>query len=260
MYNHARTLLMNLDGSAGYFLDLPGDELIPADYRKLVLPGALDLIRMRLFGAEPDRAFLNYRVAQLLEIIAATELQSHVLALDPRLTYGKPDIRLSDPQTYVPHISQFSGTTQLTITGTPAAPDASGQSQYAYNLTLASGSLTVERTQFPATSVTTLITLTNQLSQPIALPFSGYQVRVNSTSAARWSVRGWLRPQAALADITTSVRSIGESTLIALFGVDDVEPYRTFRNCWESHPEYAYRLGGLVLALVYRSEEVRNGE
>ena len=66
MFNHARTLLMNLSGDAGdlYISDYPGDEMIPADYRAVALPTYLQVVRSRLFGVTPDRAMLNYRVAQ----------------------------------------------------------------------------------------------------------------------------------------------------------------------------------------------------
>jgi len=260
MYNHARTLLLNLPGTGGYFPEYPGDELIPAEYRQQALPDYLNVFRMRLFGANPDRMLLNYRAAQLLELIAATELQSHVLALDPRLTYGDPDPRLADPATFVPVVTQTSGTTRLTVVGGPNAPDVTGQAAYNYQLTVADGSLQVLRQNFPLVETDTVLEMTNGLSQIVSLPFSTYQVRVNSAAPASWTISGFLRPQLPLSDITDSCKSIGEPYLIQLFGAADVEPYTTFRNCWNNHPEYAYRLGGLVLALIYRTEEIRNGQ
>ena len=38
MYNHARTLLLNITGEDLVYTDQPGDELIPASFTKLKLP------------------------------------------------------------------------------------------------------------------------------------------------------------------------------------------------------------------------------
>jgi hypothetical protein len=258
MFNHARTLLLNLPGSSGYLADCPGEELIPPEYNQLELPTYLDVFRLRLFGARPDRAMLNYRTAQLLQLIAATELQSHVLALDPRLTYDTPR-GLVDANGFRPQITRFRGTGQLSLLGNPIAPDSGGQSEYSYQVTVAGGEVTVQRLLFPATETTTPIVLTRGLSQEFELPFSGYRFRLDTDTAASWSIRGYFRPQASLGSIAEGLRSIGEPNLLQLFGVEDAEPYLTFRNCWTRHPEFAYRLGGLTLALIYRTEEVRNG-
>ncbi len=262
MFNHARTLLLNLSGVTGYLPDNPGEELIPVDYRPVVLPTYLEVVRLRLFGATPDRAMLNYRSAQLLRLIAATELQTHVQALDPRITYETTTRQLTQPDTFTPQIHQYAGPTsaQLRLLGEPIKPDVSGKSAYSYQITAASATLQIRRVVFPLQDISYPITLTQGVSLPVALPFSGYKVRVNTTGPAAWTVRGFLRPQLSLAEIEQGLRSIGEPYLIQLFGASSVEPYQTFRNCWEQHPEFAYRLGGLVLAAIYRTEELRNGK
>lgn len=258
MFNHARTLLVNLPGADGYFPDYPGDELIPEDYNSLDLPTYLDVIRMRLFGANPDRAMLNYRAAQLLQVIASTELQSYVTGLDPRLTYTTPQ-DLARKELFEPKVKRTQGTGQLTLLGSPISPDASGQSLYTFQVEIAGGDVTVQRLSFPAVTFTEPVTLTNSLSQEIDLPYSGYRFRVNTNNPARWAIRGFLRPTFSLSEIAQSLRSIGEPHLLQLFGVTDAEPFLTFRNCWNKHPEFAYQLSGLVLAMIYRVEELRNG-
>lgn len=258
MINHARTLLVNLSGASGYFPEYPGDELIPTDYQQIELPTYLDVIRMRLFGATPDRIMLNYRTAQLLQLIAATELQSYVLALDPRLTYDNPR-DLARTSAFAPRIKRFQGNGQLSLLGNALPPDTTGQSMYAYQVTVSGGDVTVSRQSFPTTITTEPIVLTSGLSQEIALPYSGYRFRIDTALPAGWTIRGFLRPQASLAEIAQGLKTIGEPYLLQLFGVTDVEPYLTFRNCWNQHPEFAYRLGGLILALIYRTEELRNG-
>lgn len=261
MFNHARTLLMNLDGSSSIFSNFPGDELIPADYRQLELPTYMDVFRNRIFGASPDRGMLNYRVAQLLTMIEATELQQHVLALDSRITYSSYPTQLALPETFRPRLRAYGAATDeiLTIIGKAISPDVTGLTRYDYSLEIVGTSLEIERLVSPVQTKTELIELTDGLSQPISLPLSGYKVRLNTNTAGlKWRIDGFLRPTASLYDIEQSMRSVGEPYLLELFGVDDEEPYETFRNCWNDHPEFAYRLGGLILALIYRTEEIRN--
>jgi len=251
---------MNLNGSTSIFAGTPGDELIPAAYRQLNLPTYLDTIRARFFGSMPDRAMLNYRVAQLLTLIEATELQSHILALDSRVTYSSHPEQLGLIETFKPKLNQYDGTEsdRLTVIGKAMSPDSSGLSGYDYRIELDGTNINIERLTSPVQSKTELITLTDGLSQVVTLPLSDYQVRVDSVGPAAWTLRGYLRPTNSLSSIAESLQSIGEPYLLELFGVSNEEPYLTFRNCWKKHPEFAYRLGGLVLAMIYRTEEVRN--
>jgi hypothetical protein len=251
---------MNIKGSSQIFANVPGDELIPVDYHKLNLPTYLDVFRARFFGAMPDRAMLNYRVAQLLTMIESTELQSHILALDPRITYPSYETQLAVDATFQPRINQYEGSSSnhITVIGKAISPDSSGLAGYDYRVILDGTSIHIERLNTPFQSKTELIELTDNLSQVVSLPLSGYKVRVNSLGPAAWTLRGYLRPMVSLSSIEQGLRSVGEPYLLQLFGVSNEEPYLTFRNCWKEHPEFAYRLGGLVLAMIYRTEEIRN--
>jgi hypothetical protein len=262
MFNHARTLLLNLDGEPGYFPECPGEELIPGGYQKLELPTYLDVFRSRFFGADPDRAMLNYRSWQLLQLVEATELQSHILALDSRITYDLNVNRLSLQNTFLPKVTQQGGTSlqTLTIAGTPIKPDASGKATFDYQINIIAPNIQIKRLTFPLMDVQHLLDLTDGLSSYFALPLSGYKFCVNTTdSAVSWRVQGYLRPQNSLSEIEKGLHSIGEPYLLQLFGTSSDEPYATFRNCWEKHPEFAYRLGSVVLAMIYRTEEIYNG-
>jgi hypothetical protein len=262
MFNHARTLLLNLDGGPGYFPECPGEELIPGGYEKLELPTYLDVFRSRFFGADPDRAMLNYRSWQLLQLVEATELQSHILALDSRITYDLNVNRLSLQNTFLPKVMQQGGTSAqtLTIAGTPIKPDASGKATFDYQINIVNPNIQIKRLTFPLIDVQHLLDLTDGLSPYFALPLSGYKFCVNTTDeAVSWRIQGYLRPQNSLSEIEKGLHSIGEPYLLQLFGTSSAEPYATFRNCWERHPEFAYRLGGIVLAMIYRTEEIYNG-
>lgn len=257
MYNQARTLLVNLNGSSDIFSDVPGDEPIPSAYRQLELPTYLDVFRARLFGAKPDRAMLNYRTAQLLSLIETTDLQSHVLALDSRITYSLPNLFLNS--IFEPYVNKYAGNNTLTLRGKASSPDATGVCKYDFRVNVVGGNIEVRRITWPETQETTPLVITDNLSQTIRLPYSDYTVCVSSTNPASWVIRGYLRPTVSLATLAQSFQTVGEPNLLQLFGVVDAEPYRTFKQCWQNHPDFAYRLGGIVLAVIYRTEELRNG-
>jgi len=257
MINHARTLLLNLDGAAGYMENYPGEELIPANYKSLALPTYLNIVRNRLFGANPDRTMLNYRAAQLLRLIQATELQQYILELDSRITYANRPLIANN--VFSPVIAQYRGSLsdRLYLTGNPLDPDDSGICYYAYDIQLDTSHFMIQRQSFPLIKELIPYTFTAGETQPVALPFSGYLIHTNTVSTqAAWTIRGHLRPGRSLTRIETNLRSIGEPELIQLFGTADVEPYTTFKNCWEKHTDFAYRLGGIVLAYIYRSHQL----
>lgn len=73
-----------------------------------------------------------------------------------------------------------------------------------------------------------------------------------------WSVTVLSRPQSAITTLLPILEMLGEPVLLELFGVADIEPYVTFKNLWFDHPLPVYRLAGFVLALIYRTDSIRN--
>lgn len=71
-----------------------------------------------------------------------------------------------------------------------------------------------------------------------------------------WNVAARVNPSPALISVLPNLEFLGEPTYLELFGVAPDEPYRTFKNLWEEHPLPAYRLSGIVLALIYRINEL----
>lgn len=86
MINHARTLLLNKPGSY-YQLGVLGEEYIPADFASLYMPSYIKTPYQIIFGVNPDKVFVNYRLRELMALIHQTELAEFVYALDPRVTY-----------------------------------------------------------------------------------------------------------------------------------------------------------------------------
>lgn len=262
MYNHARTLLLNQSGTGGSQLIYPGDELIPDEFLALSLPTYLQTVRDRIFGISPDRMMLNYRSRQLLSLIEATKLQSYVEALDPRITYQSYSRQLLADNLFDPQIQGLYTTdgAAIYLNGAAISPDASGFCGYSYIVSVSGGSLVIQRTLEPQANSSEPLVFNSGISQSVALPFSDYSVKVNQLAeGSSWKIHGYHRPTQSLRTIDSSLRSIGQDNILRLFGASPVEPYLTFYNCWKDHAEFAYRLGGIVLAYIYRAEEVRNG-
>lgn len=74
---------------------------------------------------------------------------------------------------------------------------------------------------------------------------------------AQWLVETKVNPAPVVTTVMSSMELLGEPVYLDLFGVEDKEPYLTFKNLWFDHPLPAYRLSGIVLALIYRTEELR---
>lgn len=74
---------------------------------------------------------------------------------------------------------------------------------------------------------------------------------------AQWLIESKANPIAFITSGFTALEMMGEPAALDLFGVESAEPYATFKNLWFDHPLPAYKLSGIVLALIYRTEEMR---
>ena len=264
MFNHARTLLMNVDGPNSPGEDYLGEELVPRTYRKLELPTYLDHVRMLLFGSDPDRAMLNYRAKQFMTLLHTTELEQAVLDLDSRITYDAADENhLVSDDVFLPVVTQHGGSESdvMTIIGEQMTPDPVGRLRYHLVIdVLAPDTVEVKRLVPVLSSHVFDLVLTNQLSQKIDLVGTGYSFFINTDSpGAAWQVRGYMRPRWDLGQLAAMLEYAAEPTMLSLFGLTNEEPWKTFRELWFDHPELPYSLGGLLLAVIYRTEEIRTG-
>ena len=74
---------------------------------------------------------------------------------------------------------------------------------------------------------------------------------------ARWEITTRAKPASAITTAISPLEMLGEPVFLELFGVGNDEPYETFKNLWFDHPLPAYRLAGITLAVIYRTEEAR---
>ena len=256
MLNHARTLLLNRDATASLGATFPGEELVPAGFRELSLPAYLRNIRTKLFGSTPDRFMLNYRLRQFMTLLHATPLAQYVTALDSRLSYLDAGDDLLQ-QSFRP--AAKTPTTDIAIIGDGEPPDMTGLCHYCFGLEVAPGGFLAYQIAPP-----TAWTASGQLDRSelaeaagVLLARTGYSVLLLSKTEASYRIDGFLRPQWSLGEIAAAVQSSSEPDMLQLFGTTADEPWQTFRNLWYHHRELPYRLGGLLLAIIYRTEELR---
>lgn len=76
------------------------------------------------------------------------------------------------------------------------------------------------------------------------------------TVLAQWFVTVKAVPKPVITTLLPTLELLGEPVFLNLFGVDNVEPYATFKNLWFDHYAPAYRLAGLTLAMIYRTNEL----
>lgn len=256
MINHYRTLLRNLPGPVVPDGATPGEEYAPP-FQPVVLPAYLAAVRTRLFGADPDPFMVRYRLRQLLAVVHAGPLLAYVTALDPRLTYGTTAADLADPALYAPTVHQLGGGAAdvLTVFGAPAAPDASGRTTLAYRIEpTGSGAVRVALEQPPFTTTATPF----QPGDAVPLPGAGYAFRLTTDNpGASWSVTVVNRPQRDPGGLTADLGTLGEPALRQLFGTAPAGVYKPLAALWAAPIDTPLRLGALVTAAVYRTEERR---
>ena len=117
----------------------------------------------------------------------------------------------------------------------------------------------------------------NSLAAPVVVPIAdianlptitlpGTQVKITpsalsaaaATNPASWLLDLATAPPPAITTILPALELLGEPAGLELFGVAPEEPYATFKNLWFDHPLPVYRLGGFVLAYIYRINERRS--
>lgn len=264
MINHARTLLLNITGTTN--AEPHGWEYVPADYSALTLTSYLSSVRAVLFGRSPDSLFRNYRLRQYMTVLHSTELVEFVTNLDSRITYDPfADSELFDDvfNTTVSIVTDPGGTGLLPVlTGVARPDDRSGKSTSSWRVAASSDEVEIIRRTPSAFTVTVECDTSSGLSAAIQLPGSDLYFKVPAgTSGMVWTIESRARPELDLGSIVAQLESIGEDVILELFGVGTplptTEPFKTFSNLWKSHDVMAYKLGGLLLAYIYRMEQIR---
>lgn len=113
----------------------------------------------------------------------------------------------------------------------------------------------------PFVSETTSFTVEGGLSSLIQLPAApNHYVRLGSPEVNdEWMVSLLSRPRVSLGELQASLQLSGGEAIDEVLSTTSQsgEPFSTFRNLWRDHHELAMSLGGLVLAMIYRTEAAR---
>lgn len=257
MVNELRTWLLNRDGQDNPGQDYPGEEYAPPAFR----PGtpAPDLLAtyQLLFGSSPDRASVNWRLRSYFRILHATPLVDFVTSLDRRITYLPFRTDLFDRVAAGPVATPITINTGQTVQLNAAGPaiESAGRIKFQWRLDVVDASTVLVRsyTNDTFTSATMSYTIVSGISTPIVLPGSFVTAQFTPGTGAAWIIDLLAQPSRSLTNIVTDLESaLSPSRLNSLFGADPAEPYKTFRNLWETHDQLPYRLGGVVLATGYQ--------
>ena len=262
MINAARTLLLNQSSANSPGANYPGEEFVPP-FQPIPLPIYLTAPLQTIFGIAPDRAMRNYRLRELMSILHTSELAPYVYALDPRVTYWPPN-----NDSLFQAILQGIQATQLA--GSPATINVLGQTgiitdgdilNYVYQITVTSSTqVLVTQVAGGSNSTTYTYSTSGGLSSPVPLTGSGITFTFQPVVGAVWQVSWVATPARDLAAIDLNLRYVISGNLkTQLFGANPSEPYLTFLNLWNDNILMPYRMGGLVLALVYQLNALRGG-
>jgi hypothetical protein len=258
MINHARTLLLNKDGAkrpqATYF----GEEVVPYNYAAVMMPSALLTARRALFGGSPDDAGLNYMLWQYMRILHSTEFVEYVLALGTRITY----LHTRSMVDYLFGVTVENNPDALQFNGLPDLGGTSGQ---------LTGSWRIDRSAPAAFTLTNLHTGQQSVQYPSYaggvtgyMPMPGhkdFEVRVFDAyaTAAMWIVTYLAKPGIAMDPISRAAQLANTGSEVETDLFPSREPYKTFKQLWDYHMHFPYKMSGALLALIYRTEELHRG-
>lgn len=251
MINHVRTLLLNKRAADSAF---PGEEYVIPNYVIRQEPAVVRKIKQIVFGGQPDRYMLNYRLYQVMVAIHGTELEEYVTYHDTRLTYlpfRSTSLYSSAYGTTATKLGTFDG--ELAIIGRLLPEELAGWLKYQWQLDV-TGANTIRVKRIVPTIIdrTYDYTLTEDRSSIIPFTGSSLSFTFSGPVGAEWVVDALAKPQKNMGTVLANLDSgITELDELALFGISPSEPVLTFKNLWKQHDEYAYRLGALMLAVAW---------
>jgi hypothetical protein len=253
MVNRIRTLLMNR-GRDGYDHDFPGEEYVEGTFIRKKLSTYLLRFHQALFGREPDRLFLNFRLRQLMTLIHSTELEEYVSIPDPRITYLPLDSQTLFDEAFTPSAIQTAGdTAPIYVSGVHEADEAIGLAQQSWKIeNLADNMLRITRQRPRLSTVDMSYAISHELSTTITLPGSALNFRIRAADVgATWRIHVAGRPARDIGQvIEQAVAALGDEGLQGIFPPLPTEPLLTFRNVWTDHPFAPYRYAALLLAFA----------
>lgn len=226
----------------------------------LALPTYLSTVRDALIGNDPDNAYANFRLREIMRTIDSTEYRDYITALDPRVTYRRDRsvVQVGKSLTSVPITG---GTTlELVFVGEIAQGPLAQQLQYDWVVEqLTSTSVKVTSVQLNM-SATTTFSYTDGISSLIPLVgqnnlFFRFVQGGSSFDGSQWAIEGFTEPAEDFHSIMGPLSKLGDAALFLLFPNRD--PYILFKNLFQNSIFFQDNLTGIALAYAYGANEVR---
>lgn len=138
MINSYRTSLLNISGDNWPGLTYPGEELVDPLFAERKLPSYIRSVRSIIFGENPDRAYLNYRLKQITTLWHDSILNSYLSETDSRITYWplKFSADMSMFGTMKVDYINSNSVPDYSYFSTPHADDKSGRAEFIYELAI----------------------------------------------------------------------------------------------------------------------------
>lgn len=272
MINHARTLLLNVPSAGNH---LTGDEqFIEPEFKPIRLPNELGMLRALLFGTNPDRFTLNYRAAQYMTIMHRIPwVDKYLKAVDSRITYENSTSLYRSVTSTITCNSPASITDFVfRLTSGFTGNDAQGVNLITQILSILGSQATVDTTPYSIINVTTGAVTSGNLNDVLTTASGGsYNVSPLQLVGvpnliighgtvldgdATWMINLQSVPSRGIPEVFSAISSQVKATEI-LFKSKQ-EPYQTFWNAFQNAAGIQEKLSAILLALIYRTEELRN--
>lgn len=250
MINHARTLLLNVQGPHLENLGIPGDVYIPP-FEPVALTSGLTSVRTILLGATPDYDGQVYRAAQYMGVLHSTEYAPYVYVNDSRITYDPDNLTVMDDALFAVLVS---GDSSLVVTGTWADAGLDGRSVTTWKVTA------LTTTTVRVTNMVSGISVVYADNEVKILIGSDYRITFNTqpyTAGNQWYVTCRARPQPSLGSILATIRQLPVSVIDEVFGDKSQEPNKTFANLYNKHYAFPYQMSGFLFAYIKKLEDIR---
>ena len=245
MINHVRTLLLNR-GPDGYSpAHDPGEEVVPP-YHPRQLQGTLATAHQFLFGLQPDRLFLNFRLAQIMGWLHASDLAEQVFVLDNRITYPP------QPTAVAQWFRNSLPDPGWQLIRPAVADEGRGWTSFGYQFTRAGDNVQFLQTAPVRQLLTVPFDWQDGLSAQLDLPASQAGLRATPELAASGQFTLRAQPTTDLGQLLTAWAGLVGLPLAELVFAGSAEPL--LRRCWATAPCDTTKYAALLLGFAYYLE------
>jgi hypothetical protein len=206
---------------------------------KILVKDPREGLRDKLFGKQPDCLYAAYRLRELYAILQATEFAEYLDKTKSIVYYPKPEDDVFFNLSYKSH-----ATDGIVVLGNLSSSSSLGRMSIRLLAEVESGELSIYNFYTQQSQTYTLGSA--QTLYPVRQ--TGLQLKFDTIPVSgTWDIRSYAKPE-SLNNIFSTIKPL---ELVSLFVGE--EPITTFKNLWDSHPVFSYKISGLLLALIYKT-------